>query len=263
MAISINDVENQSYKDSIIHNLDSRIKLIFTLILIVYAVYTTDLRILLILEIYLTILLIFSKVSLVYAFKRVLLLLPFGGFIAVFQPFTHPGTVLYTLPLGLTITLEGVLFGLLLISRLTVCLTCIVLLSSTTPIQNIVDAGRRLGFPKTMSMLMSLTIRYVFFFFDYMESIRKAQKSRCFDIWNKKTAYRWRVRQVGHTIASIFLKSYEQGEHVYYSMLSRGYTGEPTMYEPNSVVDPWDYVYIVLVIGIIVVLQSSLFLGFF
>ncbi|KZX15496.1 nickel transport protein NikQ [Methanobrevibacter cuticularis] len=246
MNVSIDKIEQESWKDSAIHNLDGRIKLILTIMIIVYSVYTTDLIILLILEIYLIILLLISKVSIGFFAKRILLILPFGGFLAVFQPFIKPGAILYTLPLGLTITYDGVLFGVLLISRLIVCLSAIVLLSSVTPIETIVNSMRKLGFPKIMSMILSMTIRYLFVFYDELDTIRKAQKSRSFSIWNKKTSYFWRLKQVGYTIMMLFLKSFEKGEKVYYSMLSRGYTGESVSYRKENPIMKMDYLFLIL-----------------
>jgi len=251
MTLAIERIERETWKDSAIHNLDGRIKLISIILIIVYAVYTTDFLVLLLLEIYILILLLFSKVSITYFTKRVLMILPFGGVIAVFQPFIKQGLILYTLPLGLTITYEGILFGGLLLARLIVCLSAIVLLSSVTPLETIVNSMRKLGFPKEMSMILSMTVRYLFVFFDELNNIRKAQKSRSFNIWNKKTSYLWRIKHIGYTIMMLFLKSFEKGESVYYSMLSRGYVGEATSYKKENPIRYIDYTIIILTIIVI------------
>ena len=251
MNISLEKIEQESWKDSIIHNLNGRIKLILTVLIIVYAVYTTDFLVLLLLEIYLIILLLFSKVSLLYFLKRVLIILPFGGFIAIFQLFIHQGIILYTLPFGLTITYEGLIFGALLFSRLIVCLSAIVLLSSVTTLETIVNSMRKLGFPKEMSMILSMTVRYLFVFFEELDNIRKAQKSRSFNVWNKKTSYLWRIKQIAYSIMMLFLKSFEKGETVYYSMLARGYSGEAISYQEESPVMKMDYGIIALTLIII------------
>ena len=257
MNITIDKIEQEAWKTSIIHRLDGRIKLILTVLIIVYAVYTTDFLVLLLLEIYLIILLLFSKVSIGYFIKRILIILPFGGFIAIFQPFIKPGVILYTLPLGLTITYEGISFGMLLLFRLIVCLSAIVLLSSVTPIETIVNSMRKLGFPKEMSMILSMTVRYVFVFFDELGNILKAQKSRSFNIWNKKTSYIWRIKQIGYTIMMLFLKSFEKGERVYYSMLARGYVGEATSLQKETPIMHIDYFIMALTIIIIFLVEIA------
>jgi len=251
MNLAIDRIEQESWKDSIIHKLDGRIKLISIILIIVYAVYTTDFLILLLLEIYILILLLLSKVSISYFAKRVLVILPFGGFIAIFQPFIKEGLILYTLPLGLTITYEGIIFGALLLARLIVCLSAIMFLSSVTPLETIVNSMRKLGFPKEMSMILSMTVRYLFVFFDELDNIRKSQNSRSFNIWNKKTSYLWRIKQIGYTVMMLFLKSFEKGERVYYSMLSRGYVGEATSLKEEIPIRYIDYTIIVLTLIVI------------
>lgn len=221
---SVREVERLSMKDNILHSLDGRVKLIVLIMIIIYAVYTTSMLVLALMEVYLIALLLVSQLSLKHSFMRVLLIIPFGGSIAVLQPFVHSGTIIYALPLGLHITSQGIMFGALLLSRLIVTLTCIVLLSSISPMQEVADSFRRLGMPRDFSMIFSLFIRYLFMFYEELEKIRHAQKSRNFDIFNKKASYMWRLRQVAYTIMMMFLKSYERGENVYLSMASRGYS---------------------------------------
>ncbi|MBI5679985.1 MAG: cobalt ECF transporter T component CbiQ [Methanobacterium sp.] len=257
MNVSIERMERESNKKSVLHNIDNRIKLIITIGIIIYAVYTQNLFVLLVMEIYLILLILLSKISFSYALKRILLILPFGGAIAIFQPFIKSGAVLYTLPLGITMTYEGTIFGILLLSRLIVCITAIVLLSSVTPMQEIINSARKLGMPREFSMILSLMIRYLFMFYDELLKIRDAQKSRCFDIWSKKTAYLWRLKQIGYTIMMMFLRSYEQGENVYFSMLSRGYSDNSRLYNDNKKLNVKDYTFIAITISLISLLEIT------
>jgi cobalt/nickel transport system permease protein len=252
---SIRIVEQENTKESIIHSLDGRIKLITLILIIVYAVYTTDILILAITEVYLLALILISKISFTSALKRILLLLPFGGFIAVFQPFIRPGDVIYVLPFGIDITYQGLIFGILLMSRLIVSLTAIVLLSSVTPMQDIISSFRKLGMPREFAMMLSLMIRYLFMFYDELEKIRNAQKSRNFSIWNKKTSYTWRLKQVAYTIGMMFLHSYEKGETVYYSMLSRGYSDHSNIYNQNQKLSSWDFTFVGVTILLVLILE--------
>ncbi|GAA5819632.1 MAG: cobalt ECF transporter T component CbiQ [Methanobrevibacter sp. CfCl-M3] len=255
MKTSVNTLEREARKKSVIHNLDSRIKLIMTLILIVYSVYTTKLLNLLLIEIYIIFLVLLSKISLKYYFKRIVYILPFGGFIAIFQPFIRPGDILYTLPFGLSVSSQGIQFGILLLSRLTVSISMIVLFSSSTPMNSIINAMRRLGFPKVLAMILSMTVRYLFVFFDELDNIKNAQKSRCFNIWNREVSYIWILRQVGYSIMMIFLNSFEKGEKIYFSMLSRGYNGEANQYIEEHSIENIDCCALILTIAIIIFIE--------
>ncbi len=253
---SVTDVERIAIKDSVIHSLDGRVKLITLLLVIVFAVYTTQLVVLAILELYLVTLLLLSRNSLKHSFLRVLIIIPFGGSIAILQPFVHGGTVLYTLPLGIHITYQGVMFGLLLLSRLVVTLTCIVLLSSISPMQEVAESFRRLGMPRDFSMIFSLFIRFLFLFYEELGKITHAQTSRNFDIFSKKTAYMWRLKMVAYTVMMMFLKSYERGESVYLSMASRGFSDKSQLYSlTKKEIDLNEYSFVITSLVLIVCLQ--------
>lgn len=248
------NIERESLKESSIHRLDGRIKLMVTFIIIAFAVGSSSISILILMELYLLILITLSNVSPAYAIRRLILILPFGGFIALFQPFIRPGDVIWSGPLGLDVTIQGMVFGALLLGKITVSVTAIILLSSTTSMQELVGSARRIGVPSDFAMLLNLTVRYLFFFYDELERIRNAQKTRCFDIWNKNTPYRWRLRKVGETIAMMFLRAYEQGERVYLSMLSRGYTPDSRMYTVRTNPGRGDLLFVATNISLLVIL---------
>ena len=204
--------------DSIIHNLNGPVKLISAIIIIVFTVFSQQIIVPIIMEIFLLLILYLSKVSIKDAFKRIALLLPFGGAIIIFQPFIHPGNVLWAYS-WIQITDTGLNWAILLFGRLITSLTAIVILSSTSPMQEIVASFRKLKMPKELAMILSITVRFLFVFIDELTTIRNAQKSRNFNIHSKLVPYRWIVRQVGYTIAMMFLKSYEQGERVHKSII--------------------------------------------
>ena len=93
-------------------------------------------------------------------------------------------------------------------------------------------------------------------FYDELQRIRNAQITRNFDIFNKKTAYMWRLRQVAYTVAMMFLRSYERGESVYLSMLSRGYSDQSRIYNAkNKEIGKNEYFFILTTILVIICLQ--------
>ena len=252
------NLDELASKDSPIHNLDGRIKLISAVLIIVVAAFSNNLFVPLGLEIFLLIVIRIAKLSYFDSFKRILLLLPFGGFVIIFQPFLHPGNVLWSYS-WLTVTDVGLNWAILLLVRMIVSLTSIVILSSTSPMQQIVASFRRLKMPKDLAMILSIMVRFLFVFIDELAAIRKSQKSRNFDIHSKLTPYKWRVRQVGYTIAMMFVKSYEQGERVYKSMVSRGFSDESDLFNEKTSLEKSDYIYIGTIIILIIVLEIILF----
>lgn len=243
--------------DSIIHNLNGPVKLISAIIIIVFTVFSQQIIVPIIMEIFLLLILYLSKVSIKDAFKRIVLLLPFGGAIIIFQPFIH-GNVLWAYS-WMQITDAGLNWAILLFGRLITSLTAIVLLSSTSPMQEIVASFRKLKMPKELAMILSITVRFLFVFIDELTTIRNAQKSRNFNIHSKLVPYRWIVRQVGYTIAMMFLKSYEQGERVHKSMISRGFSDTSQLFNEKTQLEKSDYIYLISIITLMIVIEVILY----
>jgi cobalt/nickel transport system permease protein len=232
-GISLTDIERETYKNTPIHRLDGRIKLLFLIAIIIYIVSlpkfsTFALWKLAGLEMYLILLILIARLNLFYVALRYVMLTPFGLGIAILQPFFPQAFIkeftIHELPLiGLPWTEEGVLFGALLFAKFSVAITTVILFSSTSPMTEMVESARRLKLPREFALLLTMMIRYLFVFWGILNRLHRAQASRCFDIWNKNVPRKWILEQIGYSISSLFIRSYEQGERTFQSMLSRGY----------------------------------------
>ncbi|MTK13306.1 MAG: cobalt ECF transporter T component CbiQ, partial [Clostridiaceae bacterium] len=253
---SILQLETETNKKSPLHAIDGRVKLVLLIFIIVYSVFSTQILVLIFLEIYLLILMYISNISFKTSIKRILLLLPFGGVIIAFQPFIHPGIVIWSWAFGIHITDTGLLWAMLLMSRLIVALTSIVILSSISPMQEVVESFRKLGMPREFALIFSLMIRFLFMFFDELNRIMNAQKTRCFDAFNNKLPYTWRMKQLGYTVAMMFLRAFERGETIYMSMASRGYSDKSRLYsDKNRKFGSPEYIFIIATLSTVVCLQ--------
>jgi len=92
--------------------------------------------------------------------------------------------------------------------------------------------------------------------------IRRAQKTRCFDLLNKKVPRIWTLQQIGYTISSMFIRSYEQGERTYQSMLCRGYNADVHVYVGRKNLRTLDVSFLALTAGVIIAAHIGLNLGF-
>ena len=217
------EMHNQSEKKSFLHSIDTRVMLIFVLIVIFYAVLCDSVTKLLILWFVILILFGFAKLSPKYVLKRLALIFPFGGFLALMQPLIREGVVIYSFGI-FNVTQEGLDFGILLLLRLFVTVSSVILLSSTSSMTTIFNAMKRLHFPKFLVAILHMMIRYLFIFYENIHDISIAQKSRGFTVRKNKQGYRFVLKNFGNILSSLFIKSYDQGERVYTSMLSRGYS---------------------------------------
>lgn len=269
MHVSIMEMERETYKKSAVHRIDGRIKILMTLAITVYVVAlprmeTLNFTKLGIMEAYLLILMLFSKIELSHLAMRFAIAIPFGLGISALQPFMrqpfiHDFTILYTMPMGLEITREGMLYGALLFGKFLVCVSSVILLSSTTSMSELVASARRLGLPREMALLFTMMVRYLFVFWNMLGRIRTAQKTRCFEIWNRKVPRKWTLEQIGYTISSLFIRSYEQGERTYQSMLCRGYNADAQVYVDKKKLHIFDFAVLAVTFVIIAAMQIGIF----
>lgn len=256
-------IEKQGYRESVVHNLDARVKIIvcFSAIISMVAIpYTTMVfRVALFFFLYFAVLWAASHLSPALYLRRLIGILPFGFFLAFAQIFFtnryytefHP---LVTLPLGITIYSESVEFAFILIIKFIVSVSFIILLSSTTKIKDLLEAAGRLGLPAEFTLTLGMMVRYLFVFGYMFRKINHALDTRCFNPFNHSLPYRYRIRQIGNTIGSLFIRSYEQGERTYTSMLCRGYGRHSHVYLKKKEMFPADWMMVWAGIGIAVII---------
>jgi len=264
-GISLTDIEGETYKNSFIHKLDGRIKLLFLVGIIIYSVSLSKFSTLALwklasIEIYIILLILIARLNLFYVGLRYVMLTPFGLGIAILQPFLRQGFIteftVHELPIiGLTWTEEGLLFGCVLFAKFTVSVTTVILFSSISPMTEMVESARRLKLPREFALLLTMMIRYLFVFWAILNRLRRAQVSRCFDIWNKNVPRKWILEQIGYSISSLFIRSYEQGERTFQSMLSRGYDYTADIFIHRNRIQAPEIIFIVVTILVVGIVQ--------
>jgi len=226
------DIQEVSHKKSLLHSVDARVKLIIALAIIVAMVavpYSTVVyQVAFYFFLFFIILWTLSRLSPVIYIKRLILAIPFGIMICGFQIFfknlyyTDYHT-LVSLPFGINIYAESIQFATILLIKFLLCFSFIILLSSTTTLEALLEAAGRMKIPPELILALGMMIRYLFVFGTMYLKIWDTLKTRLFDPFNRKLPYRYRIVQMGYIMGSMFLRSLEQGERTYISMLCRGY----------------------------------------
>jgi cobalt/nickel transport system permease protein len=225
-------IEKQAYHDSFMHRLDARVKILlaFSVIIAMVAVpYSTMVYTVgAVFFCFFALLWAASGISPVVYAKRLLAIVPLWGIIIIFQIFFKNRyytdyTVLWSFPFGINIYAQSIEFAWILAVKFLVCISFIILLSSTTKLQDLLQGASRLGLPAEIALALGMMIRYLFVFGYIFRKVNETLKTKCFDAFDHHLPYRYRLRQLGYTIGTMFIRSYEQGERVYTSMLCRGY----------------------------------------
>jgi cobalt/nickel transport system permease protein len=225
-------IERDAYKDSIIHRLDARVKIavafaaIIALVAVPYStmIYTVGA----IFFLFFLVLWGCTRLSPVVYAKRLMTIVPLWGMIIFFQIFLKNKyytdyTVVMTLPFGINIYAQSIEFAFILLVKFIICISFIILLSSTTKMHDMLEGAARLGLPAEFALALGMMIRYLFVFAYMFRKINETLKTKCFDAFDRHLPYRYRLQQIGYTMGTMFIRSYEQGERVYTSMLCRGY----------------------------------------
>jgi len=219
-------LDQYSDRDSIIHRLDPRTKLITTLFFILAVVLTPPDRwqAFALYFFLVATLILLSKVPALYVLKRSLVIMPFVVLIAIFIPFFKEGEVAGSYNIWLwqvTVTYSGLQVFWNILAKAWLSILSLILLTSTTRFSHLLKSLEQLRMPRVMVMILSFMYRYLFVLVDELMRMRQARDSRNFGggRW-------WQIRTIGNMIGTLFIRSYERGERVYAAMMARGFDGQ-------------------------------------
>ena len=182
-----------------------------------------------------------SRVPVRYLLTRILIVLPFILFVAIFIPFMHKGGPSYDLGL-FSVSREGLLVLWGVTVKSVISISCLILLSSTTPFPDLMHGFERLHVPAFFTTVSAFMYRYLFLIVDQAQRMKRARDSRSF-----RGRWIWQTRTIGYMIASLFLRSHQRAERVYQAMCARGFDGTfPTPRE--SRMKATDYIFLSVVV---------------
>jgi cobalt/nickel transport system permease protein len=87
-------------------------------------------------------------------------------------------------------------------------------------------------------------------------------ESKAFDPFDRNLPYRYRMRQIGYTIGSMFIRSYEQGERTYTAMLCRGYGRSSHLHIKKKPLRAGDWAFLLACFTFVVLTPVLAFVGY-
>jgi len=207
------------HRHTVVHSLPSHLKIIAALsfILIVVSTPVTQWGAFVAYFLWLFVVVRIAQIPYGTLFKRALIEIPFI-FFAILMPFFGSGETIQVGPFELY--REGLIAGAGIVVKGTLGVMTAIILSTSTTAREILRGLERLRLPVLMVQIASFMLRYVNVVNDEMERMKIAQESRGFEATGMKS---WRV--LATAAGALFIRSYERGERVHLSMLSRGYEG--------------------------------------
>ncbi len=218
--------------DSFIHRLDPRTKFVASLAFILAVLLTPAGKWWMFVFYFLIVLglLIFSRLPPTYALKRSLAVIPFVLLIAIFIPFFKEGEIAGSYNIWLwkiSVTYSGLFVLANVVAKAWLCILCLILLSSTTKLTELLRGLQQLGVPQAIVLILSFMYRYIFVLMDEAMRMQQAYQSR--DIGGSLLR---RLKTFGNMIGALFIRSYERGERIYAAMVSRGFDGQVRILNP-------------------------------
>jgi cobalt/nickel transport system permease protein len=269
MIEEIFQIEKHAYKDSYIHRLDARVKIIlaFAIIIAIVSVpYSTMVYTVgAIFFGFFLVLWALTKLSLRVYLQRCVEIVPLWGIVIFFQIFLKNKYytdyhAIFVFPFGIAIYSESVEFAFILLVKFIVSISFIILLSSTTKVQDMLEGGTRMGLPADFALILGMMLRYLFVFGYIYRKVTDALLTRCFNVFDRKLPYQYRLRQMGYILGTLFIRAYEQGERVYISMLCRGYGRHSFLYVKKKSLRRGDITFLSLSIVFIITIPVSVWL---
>jgi len=217
------------HRHSLVHSLPSHLKIIsaISFILIVVSTPVTTWPAFIAYFLWLLTVVSIAKIPFSLLFKRSLIEIPFV-FFAILMPFFGTGEKVQVGPFDLY--REGLIAGSGIVVKGTLGVMTAIILSTSTTAREILRGLERLKLPVLMVQIASFMLRYVNVVNDEMERMKVARESRGFEATGIK---HWKV--LATAAGALFIRSYERGERVHLSMLSRGYEGVLPHDEPPKV----------------------------
>ena len=211
-------LDTLSYKNTLIHRLDPRTKVIATFAFIVTVVSFPKYEIAGLIPFFLFPAVIFSlgDIPVWFILKKVLIVSTFAIFIGIFNPLFDT-RVLYNL-FGISVSGGWISFSSILLKFfLTMCSA--LLLISTTSFPGICHALRKLGIPEIFISQLLFLYRYIFVLVEETLRMVRARDLRSFGKRGKGMSV------FINLIGTLFMRTIERAERIYQAMLSRGFSG--------------------------------------
>lgn len=232
-------IDRYEARDSLLHRLDPRVKVVMTLLFILSNVLLPDGAWPAYLAAWFFLLLAVSlaRLSPLFVLRRSLLALPFV-LAAVSVLFTVPGETRLSWQIGtlsLTVSDQSLIrFGSILV-RSWLSVQMAILLTATTQFPDLMHALRHLKVPALLVAIIAFMYRYLSVLVDEARRLLRAREARSAQGPQGAAgrSLRWRAQVAGGMVGQLFLRSMERSDRVYGAMVARGYRGQLLTTNPH------------------------------
>ena len=240
-------LEELSDKNTFVHNLHPRVKLLVALVYIVAVVSFGPYDLLgpVPYFLYTAIACALADLPMRTLHRRFLIALPFCAFAGLTNLLLSRAPALTLGDIEIT---YGTLSLAAILLRTYLCVMAVFILIATTPFSTLTRELRRLHAPQLFITLIEMIYRYIGVLIDEAGSMSTAYKLR--SVAAKNIA----LKDMGPFAGQLVLRSFDRGERVYAAMACRGFGGEFPQHAPTNM-SAFDMVTLVLLVAIFIFLR--------
>ena len=190
-----------------------------------------------------------ARVPLPTLAHRLTVELPFVAF-AFLLPFVSGGRRIDLV--GLSVSSDGLWAAWNILVKGTLGVAASGVLAATTPVADLLRGLERLHLPRLLTGITGFMIRYGDLLGAEVQRMRIARLSRGYD-----PRWIWQVKALATSSGALFVRSFERGERVYLSMVSRGFDGTMPVTDDGAPAPRRDWTRALAVPAVAAVLSAS------
>ncbi|RPH48224.1 MAG: cobalt ECF transporter T component CbiQ [Desulfobacteraceae bacterium] len=208
-----------SGKDTPVHRIDPRAKLLTTIIFIITVISFNKYEISALIPffIYPAVMIGLGELPFYYLFRKLLIVTPFAIMIGIFNPLIDREILMHlgTLPIsGGWISFTSIML------RFTLTAGSVLVLIACTGFNSVCMALEKMGTPRIFAVQLLFLYRYIFVLIDEASRMTNARSLRSFDGKGKE------IKVFSYLIGHLLLRTVDRAQRIYLAMLCRGFDGE-------------------------------------
>ena len=212
-------MDTLSGRDTLIHRIDPRAKLLTTLIFII-AVLSFDkyeISALVPFFLYPVVMISYGELPVYYLLRKILIVSPFAVMIGIFNPLIDREILMHLGPLSLS---GGWLSFCSIMIKFTLTAGSVLVLIACTGFNSVCMALEKMGVPRIFAVQLLFLYRYIFVLIDEASRMVNARSLRSF---NGKGMG---IKVFSYLLGHLLLRTIDRAQRIHLAMLCRGFNGE-------------------------------------
>lgn len=222
-------IDSYAHEKKFLGNIDVRIKLAFAVLYIAISLFSPTIIVPISMIAILGGSLLIIRPPKILVIGRLLFPFVMALLIIISQSIIYGKNIIFSFGLGdyqISFYREGMIYGGLMASRVMAAVMMMLVLSITTPFNDLVGAAKWFKVPKGLIEIAMLTYRYLFVLWDEVVRIISAQRLRLgYPQWRKIGKWQIAMRSASTLMGMLLIRAYDRSGSSYDAMCLRGYKG--------------------------------------